>query len=85
MADNAETISNQQFAQDVGCHHSMASRLMSGDRLPSLDMLHRISEAYGIERDQLVDHSLEGAEAFGRFLRSKLGRQTEQDLAATST
>lgn len=66
------TISNQQFADAVGIHFSMASRLRSGTRLPSADLIMRIHEVYDIPLEDLHRARADGAEAFGQFLRDRV-------------
>lgn len=60
---------NEEFGRKVGCSHSMASRLRSGKRLPSLQLINRIADAYGIDPTPLVRAHKRGAESFGRALR----------------
>lgn len=44
-----------EFADSVDIHYSMASRLRSGDRRPSLKLLVRIASTYGLDlRDAAV-------------------------------
>jgi len=63
---------NEQFAQRVGIHHSMASRIRSGDRLPSLRVIKAISDNYGIPMRTLVDARLAGAATFSEILRRRV-------------
>jgi transcriptional regulator with XRE-family HTH domain len=65
-------ITNQEFAEHIGCHHSMASRLLNGQRLPGTDMLARIAEEYDIDVWELLDARQKGAPAFGKLLRTKV-------------
>lgn len=62
------SISNQQFADAVDIHFSMASRLRSGQRLPSADLIKRISDVYGIPLEDLHRARSGGPKAFGKFL-----------------
>lgn len=66
------TTTNEQFAQKVGIHHSMASRIRSGDRLPSLPVIDRISKEYGIGMSTLVAARLQGSEAFSALVRRRI-------------
>lgn len=66
------TLTNQEFADRVGCHFSMASRLRAGKRLPGVDLMRRISKAYRIPLSDLVDAHGKGAPAMGRLLRERI-------------
>lgn len=67
-------MSNAEFARRVGCHHTMASRLRNGLRMPSAEMLSRILDAFPLapedEKALLVAlaHG-KGKEEVGRWLR----------------
>ena len=66
-------MTNREFAERVGCHHSMASRLRAGKRAPSLEMMSRISKHFRtVSLDELVDAHLEGPEAVGALLRERV-------------
>lgn len=65
-------FTNQEFAQRVGIDHTHASRLRNGQRLPSADLLHRIHLAFDIPLDRLHKARNDGADAFGRLLRSRV-------------
>lgn len=41
------SATNQRIADDLGITHSMVSRIRSGDRLPSLQLVRRINVVYG--------------------------------------
>jgi len=64
---------NEAFAARVGCHHTMASRLFNGQRVPSLELMQRISKEYNISMAALVDARLQGAQQFAELLRSRVG------------
>ena len=49
MSTTQRATTSAQFAAAVGIHESMASRLRSGHRRPSLDLLIRISDRYGLD------------------------------------
>lgn len=55
-----------QFASTVGIHYSMASRLRAGHRRPSLDLLIRIIDEYGLDINEAV-HAAHANE-FGKYL-----------------
>lgn len=66
-------MTNAEFAEAVGCHHSMASRLRAGKRVPSAGLLARIVEAFPLtpEETARMFESLQeedAAQAFGRWL-----------------
>lgn len=65
-------LSNAEFGQLIGVSHSMASRIKSGDRLPSVGTLSRIHEVLDIPLDTLVLAHRRGPESFGRLIRSRL-------------
>jgi len=63
-------MTNDTFAARVGCHYSYASRLKNGERLPSVAMLYRIIEAFGLnEHDALIAYR-NGSGSFSSFLRT---------------
>lgn len=65
---------NQAFGDTIGCSHSMASRMVNGKRIPSLDLIQTISEKYGIPLTSLVNARKKGGEAFGELLQRKIVR-----------
>lgn len=74
MATTSAPVTNDDFAAAVGVHFTTASKLRNGQRKPSLSLLHRIHEAYGISLELLVTTANEGAEAFGALLRKRVFR-----------
>ncbi len=60
------TMTNKELGEKIGCSHSMASRLRSGKRLPSLSLLNRIAEAFKVDPAPLVRAHKRGAESFGK-------------------
>lgn len=64
--------SNTTFARRVGCNHTMASRLRSGERMPSTDMLIRICDAYELDKTVALDKYGKGREAFSAWLRESI-------------
>lgn len=63
-------VTNQRVGEDLGVSHSMISRIRSGDRLPSLALVRRISVAFGWPIDDQIS-SLDPkvyAEAFEAML-----------------
>lgn len=65
-------LTNQQFGERIGCHHSMASRIRAGKRMPGPNLIQRISEEYGIPLKQLMDARKRGEEAMGSLIRRKI-------------
>lgn len=61
-------LTNEQFGKLVGCHHSMASRLRHGQRVPSMALVQRIADALDYPVEKLVRASTLGAEQFGKEL-----------------
>lgn len=68
-ADLAKT--NKEFAAVVGCHHSMASRIRAGVRVPGADLADRIGKAYGIPEKTVKSTLAQGSEAFGELVRKR--------------
>lgn len=65
-------VTNQQFADKVKCHMSMASRLRSGERLPSIRLMFRISRAYRIPLNDIRAAYEKGEEEFSLFLKRRI-------------
>lgn len=64
-------LTNEAFGQKVGCHHSMASRLRSGKRLPGVVLMSRISKAFGVPLDDLMKAHQKGPKAFAALLKRR--------------
>lgn len=75
-------MTNQEFGDKTGCHHSMASRLRAGKRRPSLDLMQRISEEFGIPLQDLIDARNEGSEAVGQLLRARVFQDADDKQPA---
>ena len=65
---------NKAFGETVGCSHSMASRVVTGKRTPSVDLIETISEKYGIPMSALLAARKKGSEAFGELMQKKVVR-----------
>lgn len=68
-------VTNFDFAERVGVHHTMASRLRNGSRSPSTHTLIRVVEAYNLDCDQVMewlDAIRKGTEASGAWLRENV-------------
>lgn len=70
-------MTNAEFGRRVGCNHSTASRLRSGDRLPSVGLMSRISEEFGIPVKTLVEAHQAGPESFSALLRRRVFRDPD--------
>lgn len=65
---SATRVTNEEFGERVRCDFTMASRLRTGDRLPSRDLLRRIVAAYDLDGDEALRES-ETPERFSAYLR----------------
>lgn len=79
------TVPNPAFAALIGVSPSMASRLLNGERLPSLDTIVRISEACDRPLAEVVAARNEGHTECGLYLRrlaqDALPQQEPEDAA----
>lgn len=66
----AVPVTNHAFAAKVGCNYTMASRLRSGERMPSARMLVSICDAYGLDEGVALRMFAKGSEEFSAWLRS---------------
>lgn len=66
------SVSNHQFAAKVSCNYTMASRLRSGQRLPSAGMLGKICDAYSLDKGVALTMWQGGAEQFSSWLRKEV-------------
>lgn len=62
-------MTNQEFADLVGCDYTMASRLRNGQRMPSGQMLAKIVDECSLDANTALQMYAEGAAAFSRYLR----------------
>lgn len=76
--------SNTQFAAKVGCNHTMASRLRSGQRMPSPSMLLAICKAYEVDEGEALRKYGEGAESFSAWLRVVVFGESESESGGSS-
>lgn len=72
MAPKPIPLTNQEFADAIGCHHSMASRIRGGKRLPGLPLVESMSKVYGIPVNRLLAARKKGEEAFGEFVTKQI-------------
>lgn len=66
MAHRSPPATSAQFAASVGIHYSMASRLRSGHRRPSFDLIIRIADQYQLDLAAAVRAA--HGNAFGAYL-----------------
>lgn len=66
------TMTNREFGQRVGIHHSMASRIRNGQRCPGSAVIEKISTEFGIPIQTLVKARNKGAEEFGELIRKRI-------------
>jgi len=68
-------ISNVEYARRVGVHHTMASRLRSGQRRPATDIITATARAFDLTADE-VSEWLEaidgGPEMSGAWMRANV-------------
>jgi transcriptional regulator with XRE-family HTH domain len=65
-------VTNEEFAERVGVHFTMASRMRNGNRLPSVKTMISISNAFDLKMDDLSDAYAAGPDQFGEFLRENI-------------
>src|SRR5690606_41830790 len=65
-------MTNTQFAERTGYHHTSVSRLRNGHRLPSTSQLLRICEEFGLDVEKYLRAHSQGAEAFSAPLREEV-------------
>lgn len=75
---------NQAFGDAIGCSHSMASRIVTGKRMPSIDLIERISETFGIPLKTLLSARHKGVEEFGRVMQRQVVAPANRNRAKAS-
>lgn len=65
---------NRELGEAIGCSHSMASRIVTGQRMPSIDLIEKISETFGIPIKTLLDARKKSDVAFGELMQRKVVR-----------
>lgn len=86
MDSNQDTVTLEAFADRVGCHFTTASRLRSGDRMPSRELLGRIVEAYDLDKRETLDLYTAGDSiAFGEFLCDRVFKVKPESMSAVSS
>lgn len=74
--DVIESVSNVEFAERVGIHFSMASKVRHGKRKPSAKLAMRIWKEYDLPADDLWTFLEADQEATGKYLRERVFRDT---------
>jgi transcriptional regulator with XRE-family HTH domain len=75
MTTTSHTPTNTEFADKIGLHHTMASRLRNGERSPSIQTFIAVKRAYGLTCEQVdawLDAIARGNEASGVWLRKEI-------------
>ena len=62
----------EEFASRADCHLSTASRVRSGERLPSLSLLARIGREFELPLNELIMYYERGRPAFAEYLRTNV-------------
>lgn len=73
-------LTNVEFADKVGIHFSMASKLRHGTRAPSVNTVVSIWRAFDLPADEMLQSLEGGAVTFGAFLRQRVFRDSERVL-----
>lgn len=63
---------NDEFAEKIGIHFTMASKLRNGRRKPSSQTMSKIIMAYGLDHNEANDALSRGGESFGQYLRENI-------------
>jgi hypothetical protein len=71
-------MTNEKFGELVGCDYTMASRLRSGDRLPSRALLERIVKTFELDGTEALRATARGGRAFADFLDQKVFRTSSE-------
>jgi len=77
-----KATSNTDFGNRVGIHYTFASRLRNGQRIPSLDTLNRIIEAFELNESEAaaITHSARSAPEFGTWISEHLFEESTSAL-----
>lgn len=74
------SMTNKQFADRTGYHHTSVSRLRNGQRLPSTSQLLHICEKFELDIEKYVRAHAEGAQVFSALLRAEVLGDADDDL-----
>ncbi|MEV0151550.1 MULTISPECIES: helix-turn-helix transcriptional regulator [unclassified Nonomuraea] len=65
-------LTNLEFAMAVDCDFTHASKIRNGQRLPSLPLLIKIRQVYGLDGNDVLDAYQDGPVTFAAYLNSKV-------------
>lgn len=65
-------MTNQEFADLIGCHVTTVSTYRNGRRLPSVRLLESIRQALDMSQDDIIAVWSQGPQAFATFLRENV-------------
>ena len=83
MDSNTDTVTLEAFADRVGCHFTTASRLRSGERMPSRELLGRIVGRYHLDEKEVLNLFTTGtSKEFGEYLREHVFKTADESEAA---
>lgn len=70
-----------QIAEKIGCHYTTVSRLRSGKRLPSPELLVRMCSAFDWDLSEAVTVFATSREQAAEYISTKLQELPEEDEA----
>jgi transcriptional regulator with XRE-family HTH domain len=70
-------LTNEAFAEAVGCDFTHASKIRNGSRLPSLPLLIKIRQVYALDGNEVLDAYQDGPVTFAAYLNSKVFEPSE--------
>lgn len=79
------TITNTDFADAIGVHFTMASRLRNGDRKPGITTVIRTMQAYQLDPEEVTEwlRAIDlGARQSGSWLRDNVFCREAEPLAS---
>lgn len=79
LSDRRVTL--KEFSDSVGCHFTTASRLRAGQRMPGRELFNEIVKVYGLDPAEALRYFCGSREDFGRYLRSKVFKVNDADMA----
>lgn len=77
-----QRVTNHKFAELVGCNYTMASRLRSGNRMPSAAMLAKICTAFHLDEGEALRKHQQGSDVFSQWLRDSVFNPPATDQAS---
>lgn len=82
------TLTNQQVGSLIGVTHSAASRLLTGDRTPSIPTMKRIAKAFGVPLETVLQKASQSEDnadrcrLWGEWFRQVVNDHAKSDDAA---